>query len=202
MNTEHCSKSPKIIGHSFSFSNGEQFLIAEPRVNDSIFFFFFSTGTHLTDDISITIQFRRNVVWLCIKSHNKDRCNMLYRAWRIGGGSMCKSHFDLMTRTWIKQNKMSSSYTPRNEVSVCVWGYWGVLDSPCMSVCPSVCLSVCPVASTVHGFFPYLVQMINSMRGCVACDDLWPWPISSRSFGLDLENHVRSVASTVLDGLF
>ena len=38
------------------------------------------------------------------------------------------------------------------------------------------------------------------MRRCVACDDLWPWPISSRSFGLDLENRVRSVASTVLDG--
>ena len=27
-------------------------------------------------------------------------------------------------------------------------------------------------------------------------------PISSRSFGLDLENRVRSAASTVLDGLF
>ena len=44
--------------------------------------------------------------------------------------------------------------------------------------------------------------MINSMRGCVACDDPWPWPISSRSFGLHLENRVRSVASTVLDGFF
>ena len=44
--------------------------------------------------------------------------------------------------------------------------------------------------------------MINSMRGCVECDDPWPWPISSRSFGLDLENLVRSVASTVLDGFF
>ena len=44
--------------------------------------------------------------------------------------------------------------------------------------------------------------MINSMRGCVACDDLWPWPISSRSFGLDIENRVRSVVCTVLDGFF
>ena len=44
--------------------------------------------------------------------------------------------------------------------------------------------------------------MITSMRRCVACDDLWPWPISSRSFDLDLENRVRSVASTVLDGFF
>ena len=59
------------------------------------------------------------------------------------------------------------------------------------------------VASTVpDGFFPYLVQMITSMRRCVACGDLWPWPIFSRSLVLDLENHVRSVASTDLDGFF
>ena len=51
-------------------------------------------------------------------------------------------------------------------------------------------------------FFPYLAQIIISIRGCVACNDLWPWPIFSRSFGFDLENRVRSVASTVLDGFF
>ena len=57
--------------------------------------------------------------------------------------------------------------------------------------------------STVHdGFFPYLAQMITSMRGCVAYSDLWPWPISSRSFVLGLENRIRSVASTVPDGSF
>ena len=44
--------------------------------------------------------------------------------------------------------------------------------------------------------------MITTMRGCVVHHDLWPWPISSRSFGLDLENGVCSVASTVLDGFF
>ena len=44
--------------------------------------------------------------------------------------------------------------------------------------------------------------MITTMSGCVAHNDLWPWPISSRSFGLDLENRVRFVASTVLDGFF
>ena len=98
----------------------------------------------------------------------------------------------------MKLNKGLNYYTPCNEVK------GGILDSACLSVCPSVRLSVnlCvrPVASTVpDGFFPYLVQMITSMR-CVACDDLWPWPISSRSFDLDLENRVRSVASTVLDG--
>ena len=84
------------------------------------------------------------------------------------------------------------------------WEGEGILDIP--PVCPSVCpltFRVCPVASTVlDGFFPYLVQMIYSMRGCVACDDLWLWLISSRSFGLDLENRVCSVASTVLDGFF
>ena len=80
--------------------------------------------------------------------------------------------------------------------------YW--IHPVCLSVCLSVCpltFRVRPVASTVQdGFFPYFVQMITSMRRCVACDDLWPWPISSRSFDLDLENRVRSVASTVLDG--
>ena len=44
--------------------------------------------------------------------------------------------------------------------------------------------------------------MITSMRGCVAYKDLWPWPISSGSFGIGLENCVRSVASTVRDGFF
>ena len=39
-------------------------------------------------------------------------------------------------------------------------------------------------------------------EGCVACNYLWPWPIFSRSFSLDLENHVRSVVSTVQDGFF
>ena len=90
---------------------------------------------------------------------------------------------------------------PRNEVKGVYW-----IHPVCLSVRLSVCLlpfRVRPVASTVQdGFFPYLVQMINSMRGCVACDDLWPWPISSRSFSLDLENRVRSVASTVLNGFF
>ena len=57
-------------------------------------------------------------------------------------------------------------------------------------------------STVLNGFFPYLIQMITSMRGCVAYIDLWPWPISSRSFGLGLENRLRSVASTVLDGFF
>ena len=83
-------------------------------------------------------------------------------------------------------------------------GYIGSTPSVCLSVCLSVItFRVRPVASTVQdGFFPYLVQLITSMRRCVACDDLWPWPISSRSFDLDLENRLRSVASTVLDGFF
>ena len=83
--------------------------------------------------------------------------------------------------------------------------YW--IHPVCLSVCLSVTLSCPPCSIYSSGWIlsmknPCLVQMINSMRGCVACDDLWPWPISSRSFGLDLENRVRSVASTVPDGLF
>ena len=57
-------------------------------------------------------------------------------------------------------------------------------------------------STVLDRFFPYLAQMITSMRGCVAYNDPWPWHISSRSFGLGLENRVRSVASTVLDGFF
>ena len=57
-------------------------------------------------------------------------------------------------------------------------------------------------STVLDGFFPYLSQMITSMRECVAYNDLWPWSISSRSFSLGLENHVRSVASTVPDGFF
>ena len=85
-------------------------------------------------------------------------------------------------------------------------GGGGILDSPCLSVRLSVCpltFRLRPVVSTVlDGFFPYLVQIIFSMRGCVAWDYPWPWSISSRSFGLDLDNRVRSEASTVLDGFF
>ena len=57
-------------------------------------------------------------------------------------------------------------------------------------------------STVLDGFFLYLAQMITSMRGCVTYNDLWPWPIFAWSFGLDLENRVRSVASTVLDGSF
>ena len=57
-------------------------------------------------------------------------------------------------------------------------------------------------STVLDRFFPYSAQLIASMKGCVACNNLWPWTISSRSFGLGLENRVRSVASTVLDGFF
>ena len=58
-------------------------------------------------------------------------------------------------------------------------------------------------SSVLDWFFPYLApQIITTMRGCVAYNDLWLWPISSRSIGLGLENRVHSVASTVLYGFF
>ena len=44
----------------------------------------------------------------------------------------------------------------------------------------------CCALSTAHtvleGFFPYLAQMITSIRGCVVCNNLRPRPISSRLF--------------------
>ena len=121
--------------------------------------------------------------------------------------SMCSNNYGVATIFgWVPSFCIliqSCFYTPATKLG----GYIGFTLSVCPSVRPSVrpliFRVVRPVASTVQdGFFPYLVQMINSIRGCVACDDPWPWPISSRSFGLDFANHVRSVASTVLDGFF
>ena len=44
--------------------------------------------------------------------------------------------------------------------------------------------------------------MSTGMIGCVAYNSLWSWHIFSRSFGIGLENRVRSLASTVHDGFF
>ena len=73
----------------------------------------------------------------------------------------------------------------------------------------------CRVRSTVHtvlhGFFQYLAQMTTSIRECVMHNDLWSWPISSRSFRHDFaikllkyvtSCHIRSTAHTVLDRFF
>ena len=59
-----------------------------------------------------------------------------------------------------------------------------------------------PWTTVLDGFLSYLAQMIITMRGCVAYNDPWQWPISSKSFDLDFENRVHSVMFSVLDGLF
>ena len=66
---------------------------------------------------------------------------------------------------------------------------------------------VCSTACTVlDGFFPYLAQMITSIRGCFLYNDLWLWPVSSWSFNYDFAVkllrygtfcHVHSTACTV-----
>ena len=65
--------------------------------------------------------------------------------------------------------------------------------------------------TVLDGFFPHLAQMITSIRGCVACNDLWTWHISSRSFSYNFaikmlkygtSCHVCSTACTVLDESF
>ena len=71
--------------------------------------------------------------------------------------------------------------------------------------------SVC-VRSTactlLDGLFAYWVQMITGIRGCVTHNDLWPWPISFRSFCYDfaiklLRSHILPPTTyTVLYGCF
>ena len=73
----------------------------------------------------------------------------------------------------------------------------------------------CRVHSTactvLDGFFLYLAQVITSMSRCFVCNDIWPWPISSRSYNHDFPIkllkygtpwHVRSTALIVLDEFF
>ena len=99
----------------------------------------------------------------------------------------CTETRDVTLPVGKKQTEVWQLYPPHNEVVGGGYILVSLRPSVCPSVCPSVrpASNVCSVASTVqNGFFPYFVQMINSMRGCVVCDDPWPWPISSRSFGL------------------
>ena len=95
-------------------------------------------------------------------------------------------------------------YPPNNEV---VGGYIGFTPSVCPSVCPSVRLSrlPCPLCNIYSSGWILSILATNDHyheRVCHTHNDLWPWPISSRSFRLDLENRVRSVAFTIRDGFF
>ena len=68
-------------------------------------------------------------------------------------------------------------------------------------------------AHTVQdGFFPHWAQMISSMRGCVAHNDLWPWVLDlylsfSHEFAMKVLKYVTycrvcSTVCTILDGFF
>ena len=72
------------------------------------------------------------------------------------------------------------------------------------SVRPSVRPSRMPCPLCIIYSYGWIVFILgtNDHYHERVCRTPWPWPIFSRSFGLDLENRVRSVASTVLDGFF
>ena len=52
--------------------------------------------------------------------------------------------------------------------------------------CDTSCCVCSAALKVLDGFFLCLAQMITSMRGCVACNDLWSWPISSRLFNCEI----------------
>ena len=96
--------------------------------------------------------------------------------------------------TWYSSRDTHPSFDPT---------HWRLTSQPCLcSNHHSTWAHFKKKFTILLAFFPYLAQIIISIRGCVACNDLWPWPIFSRSFSLDLENRVHSVASTVLHGFF
>ena len=59
-----------------------------------------------------------------------------------------------------------------------------ILVSPRPSVCPTCRIhSVTP--RVLDKFFSYYTQMITSIKGCVSYNDLWNWPMPSRSIRHD-----------------
>ena len=60
---------------------------------------------------------------------------------------------------------------------------------PSVDVCPSVRLSCmsCPLCNNYSSgwILSMFGTIMTSMRGCVMHNDIWPWPISSRSFSHD-----------------
>ena len=104
-----------------------------------------------------------------------------FRLWHSGQG---KDH----------QNCVAYSlYPPHNEV---VGGYIGFTPSVCPSRIP------CPLCSIYSSGWILSIFGTNDQQHERVCCMCWPLTLTyiSRSFGLDLENRVRAVASTVLDG--
>ena len=54
--------------------------------------------------------------------------------------------------------------------------------------------------TVLDGCFPYLAQMITIMRGCIVYNELWPWPLSLRSFSHDLLNRVGGAVRFLVVG--
>ena len=92
-------------------------------------------------------------------------------------------------------------YTPRTTKLLGVYWFHPVR----LSVRPSVRLSrlPCPLCNIYSSrWILSILLATNDHYHERVCRTQWLWPISSRSFGLDLENRVRSVESTALDGFF
>ena len=62
--------------------------------------------------------------------------------------------------------------------------------SVCLSICPFICLPVCSTCH-VYSLMPtesfHIRHKWSLAWGCVSRNDLWPWPISTRSFSHDFE---------------
>ena len=113
-------------------------------------------------------------------------------------------------------SKSSFLYPQHNEV------VGSILVSLCLSICLFVRLYIhmyvrpaCHVCSTtptvLDGFLSYQAQMVTRIRVYVTHNDVWSWPIFSRSFSHEFvikllkyssSCRVSSTAPTVLDGFF
>ena len=133
-------------------------------------------------------------------SHVKPSVKTSFHCARLAQGVKMSDEL-VKAHLWDPQTTQKSSshlsYSPAQQR--CCWWWGGILVSlrpsihPSIhsshrpSVAPSVSPSVrltCRVRSTVlDRFFPYFSQIITSRE--VACNNLRPWPISSRSLSHD-----------------
>ena len=107
----------------------------------------------------------------CFRQPIKNRLDKLKHVYNMARQFYCIPFFSCEFVANLPRdpvNAFSDIYTPATQLGGVYW-----IQPVCPSVCPSVCLltfRVRPVSSTVQDeVFPYLVQMLIIIRGCVAC---------------------------------
>ena len=128
----------------------------------------------------------------------------LLREWCLNGQLTIKFPWSLDSWQHLEKPSLTNHKPPHNKVG----GDGGYIDVT-LSVHPShMSCPLCNAYWVLDGFFLYQAQVITSIRGCVTYNDLWPSPLSTRSFSDDFatkllkSRRVRCTAHIVPNGFF